>query len=68
MAQTTDELTLRIEEQRSVLGYHLDELGDKVSPRRMAERRKAAIGDRVSSIKVRVMGTANAGTERAHVM
>jgi ElaB/YqjD/DUF883 family membrane-anchored ribosome-binding protein len=34
----------------------------------MAERRKAAIGDRVSSIKDRVMGTANAGTERAHEM
>ena len=55
MAQTTGELTMRIEEQRSVLGYHLDELGDKVSPRRMAERRKAAMRDRVSSIKDRVM-------------
>ena len=65
MVQTTDELTLRIDEQRSVLGYHLDELGDKVSPRRMAERRKAAMRDRVSSIKDRVMGTASAGTERA---
>ena len=36
---------MRIEEQRSVLGYHLDELGEKVSPRRMAERRKAAMRD-----------------------
>ena len=65
MAQTTGELTMRIEEQRSVLGYHLDELGEKVSPRRMAERRKAAMRDRVSSIKDRVMGTAHDGTERA---
>jgi len=56
---------MRIEEQRSVLGYHLDELGDKVSPRRMADRRKAAVRDRVSSIKDRVMGTAHDGTERA---
>jgi ElaB/YqjD/DUF883 family membrane-anchored ribosome-binding protein len=56
---------MRIEEQRAVLGYHLDELGDKVSPRRMAERRKAAMRDRVSSIKDRVMGTAHDGTERA---
>ena len=68
MAQTTDELTLRIEEQRAVLGYHLDELGDKVSPRRMAERRKAAVRDRFSSVKDRVMGTASAGTDRAHEM
>ena len=56
---------MRIEEQRAVLGYHLDELGDKVSPRRMAERRKAAVRDRMSSVKDRVMGTANAGAERA---
>jgi len=66
MAQATGELTTRIDEQRAVLGYHLDELGDKVSPRRMAERRRAAMRDRVSSIKERVMGTASAGTERAH--
>jgi len=61
-------LTRQIEEQRSTLGYHLDELGDKVSPRRMTERRKAAVRDRVSSVKDRVMGTANAGTERASEM
>jgi hypothetical protein len=65
VAQTTSELTRQIDEQRSTLGYHLDELGDKVSPRRMTERRKAAMQDRVTSIKERVMGTANAGTERA---
>jgi len=61
-------LTRQIDEQRSTLGYHLDELGDKVSPRRMTERRKAAMQDRVTSIKDRVMGTANAGTERASEM
>jgi ElaB/YqjD/DUF883 family membrane-anchored ribosome-binding protein len=58
-------LTRQIEEQRSTLGYHLDELGDKVSPRRMTERRKAAMRDRVTSMKDRVMGTASSGTERA---
>lgn len=68
MAQTTGELTMRIEEQRAVLGYHLDELGDKVSPRRMAERRKAAVRDRVSSIKDRVMGTADGAAARTHEM
>ena len=57
MAQTTSQLTQQIEEQRSTLGYHLDELGDKVSPRRMTERRKAAVRDKVTSIKDRVMGT-----------
>jgi ElaB/YqjD/DUF883 family membrane-anchored ribosome-binding protein len=59
---------MRIEEQRTALGYHLDELGDKVSPRRMAERRKAAMRDRVSSIKERVMGTASDGSERVREM
>ena len=68
MAQTTSQLTAQIDEQRSTLGYHLDELGDKVSPRRMAERRKAAMRDRVGSIKDRVMGTASAGTDRASEM
>jgi len=34
----------------------------------MTERRKAAMQDRVTSIKDRVMGTANAGTERASEM
>jgi len=42
---------MRIDEQRAVLGYHLDELGDKVSPRRMAERRKAAMRDRCPQSK-----------------
>jgi ElaB/YqjD/DUF883 family membrane-anchored ribosome-binding protein len=65
VAQTTSQLTQQIEEQRSTLGYHLDELGDKVSPRRMTERRKAAVRDKVTSIKDRVMGTASAGTDRA---
>ena len=68
MAQTTSELTRQLDEQRSTLGYHLDELGDKVSPRRMAERRKYAMRDRVTSIKDRVMGTATAGTGRASEM
>jgi len=68
VAQTTSELTRQIDEQRSTLGYHLDELGDKVSPRRMAERRKYAVRDRVSSIKDRVMGTAQGGSERASEM
>jgi len=61
-------LTRQIDEQRSTLGYHLDELGDKVSPRRMTERRKYAMRDRVTSVKDRVMGSANAGTERASEM
>ena len=68
MAQTTSELTRQIDEQRSTLGYHLDELGDKVSPRRMTERRKYAMRDRVTSVKDRVMGSTNAGTERASEM
>ena len=65
MAQTTGELTSQLDEQRATLGYHLDELGDKVSPRRMAERRKYAMRDRVTSVKERVMGAAHAEAEHA---
>jgi len=58
MAQTTEELKVRIDEQRSTLGYHLDELGDKVSPKRMVERRTDAVRGKLGSVKDKVMGTA----------
>jgi len=58
MVQTTEELRGRIDEQRSTLGYHLDELGDKVSPKRMVERRTEAVRGKLGSVKDRVMGTA----------
>jgi len=58
MAQTTEELRVQIDEQRSTLGYHLDELGDKVSPKRMVERRTDAVRNKLGGVKEKVMGTA----------
>jgi len=68
MVQTTEELRVRIDEQRSTLGYHLDELGDKVSPKRMVERRTDAVRGKLGSVKDKVMGTATgAGDQMSDV-
>ena len=58
MGQTTEELRTQIAEQRDDLGRELEAIGDRVSPGRMAQRRKAAVGERFTSVKERVMGTA----------
>lgn len=69
MAQpTTDELRTRIEQQRSALGDDLDAIGDRISPRRMTERRKAAASDAMRSLRTRVMGTVeHVGTATSQV-
>jgi ElaB/YqjD/DUF883 family membrane-anchored ribosome-binding protein len=58
MGQTTEELRAQVAEQREDLGRDLEAIGDRVSPGRMAQRRKAAVRERFSSAKDRVMGTA----------
>ncbi|HEX2384768.1 MAG TPA: DUF3618 domain-containing protein [Acidimicrobiales bacterium] len=58
MGQTTDELRSQIAEQRDDLGRDLEAIGDRVSPGRMAQRRKAAVRERFTSAKEHVMGTA----------
>ena len=59
MAQSAEELKYQIAQQRNALGQDLDALGDRISPRRIAERRKAAISTGIHSVKERVMGTAS---------
>jgi ElaB/YqjD/DUF883 family membrane-anchored ribosome-binding protein len=56
--QSTRELKTQIEHQRAALGQDLDALADRVSPRRIAQRRKAAMSDSISSVRDRIMGTA----------
>jgi len=50
---------------RSSLSRDLDELSDKVSPRRVAQRRTAAARGRLGSIRDKVMGTAADVQDRA---
>jgi gas vesicle protein len=65
MGQTTEELKVQISEQRDTLGRDLDAIGDRVSPSRMAQRRKAAVRERWNSTKDRVMGIADDTSGRA---
>ena len=62
MGQTTEDLRAQIADQRETLGRDLEAIGDRVSPTRMAERRKNAVRERWQSTKTRVMGTADDAT------
>ena len=63
MAESTDQVKRDIERTREDLGYTLDALGQKVSPKQAARRRIARIRDAGVALKDRVMGTgSNVGT------
>ena len=68
MAQTTEDLRSQITEQRESLGRDLEAIGDRVSPSRIAQRRKAAVRERWDSTKQRVMGTAGDTADKASSM
>jgi gas vesicle protein len=59
MGQTADELREQVEAQRNELGRDLEVLGDRVSPGRMVERRKASVRQRFTKVKESVMGAAD---------
>lgn len=61
MGQDTDELTTTpadIEATRADLSRNLDELSDKVSPQRVVQRRKDAARRSVTSVRDKLMGSA----------
>ncbi len=58
MAESPEQVKRDIERTREDLGYTLDALGQKVSPKQAARRRIARIKDTGVAIKERVMGTA----------
>ena len=58
MGQSTEELTRDIEQTRQNLSQDVDELTDKVSPGRIAQRRKEAATSRLRSLRDNVMGSA----------
>ena len=63
MGQSTEELTSQIEDTRQRMASDLDTLQDRVSPSAIVERRKQAVRGRVSSIKDKVMGTAQSAED-----
>lgn len=59
MGQTAAELRAELEDRREALGHDLVAIGDRVSPGRMVQRRRAAIGQSFGRARQRVMGTAD---------
>ena len=57
MGATEDQLRRDAEMQRSRMGDTLEAIGDRLSPERMVERRKAAVGQKLRSMKESVMGS-----------
>lgn len=57
MAEVSQELRQDIERIRDDLDTTLDALGERVSPRRIAQRRKAAVRARVTRIRTAVIGS-----------
>lgn len=56
MGQSTEELRRDIEDTRASMSRDLDAIGDRVSPRRMAERKVARTRNWMGTMKDRVMG------------
>lgn len=65
MGQNAEELKDDIAQTRAELGRDLESLGDRVSPRRMMERRTNRTRRWVSDARDRIMGTAAAAPRQA---
>jgi len=63
MGQSAEELTSQIEDTRDRMAGNLDTLQDRVSPSAIVERRKQAARDRVTSVKDKVMGSAQSAKD-----
>jgi len=57
MGATEDQLKQEADLQRSRMGDTLDAIGDRLSPERMVERRKAAVGQKLRSVRETLMGS-----------
>ena len=70
MGQRAEELRMEIAETRDGLSDTMDAIGDRLSPARMAERRKNQVTGGFRSLRDRVMGSAGDGAhslgETAH--
>ena len=63
-----DVIRRQIEDTRRELSYDVDALNEKVNPARVVDRRVAAAKGRVTSLKEKVMGSAQDTTSQAHGM
>ena len=59
MGTQANELKSDLERQREALGDDLEAVGDRVSPSRVVERRRAAVRQRFGRIRDKVMGRAD---------
>ena len=64
MGQSADEVRREIEQTRAQMGYTIDEIGDRVSPRRIMERRTDRVRSTFRDVRENVMGTAEYGASR----
>lgn len=65
MGPTLDELRTDAEDRRAHLAHSVDALAERMTPRRVVRRKAGAVRHRVSGVKDRVMGTAQATTHGA---
>jgi len=63
-----DVIRRQIEDTRRELSYDVDALNEKVNPARVVDRRVTAAKGRLTSVKERVMGSAQDTTSSAHGM
>jgi hypothetical protein len=59
MGQTPDELREELDDRRAAVSQDLEAIGDRVSPGRMVERRRAQVGGYVHRAREAVMGAAD---------
>jgi len=59
MGATAEELRQKLDDQRHDLGRDLEAIGDRVSPGRAVQRRRAAVGRSVNKVRTAVMGAAD---------
>jgi gas vesicle protein len=70
MATSTDQLSAedlrrQLDEQRADIGNDLVAIGDRVSPKRMTERRTAAVKNKLSGARDAVMGAKDSVADKA---
>jgi uncharacterized protein YjbJ (UPF0337 family) len=66
VGKDTQELRSDIEQTREDLGETLDAIGERVSPRRVLQRRTERVRNAFSSMRVSVMGSAESVSGSAH--
>jgi len=64
MGQSAEEVRRDIERTRADMGYTLDAMGDRVSPRRMVERRTSRVTGAFRNARTTIMGSTTSAAHR----